>query len=325
MRSRIAQSTQVKSASTTVQSPKSRCSSDGDLRGLGGVRQPPLPSTTHLPTPCSLYDARHRIWAPRAGNAPGAGRHEFEAADPPEAVDQTKAPVQVGVPDRHPGGSSTTVQQGRRSASWEGSDTALESHGPPLTRGRTKFSKSRRSRQWPKYGHIRPTADANKAVAEVEAQQRRRPASGSGVYDEVKSCCPVNFTDSTTQPLPPRGSRDLLRLEEDGALPYEGARHCLGVFVFHQRAALSPAKALGTARASLSLTTVHSPKSRCSSDGDLPQRAGFSFWGLGFRVQESHHQGALQRKWSQQTEKENMEWFRGGLVSKAHGLCITRF
>ena len=31
-----------------------------------------------------------------------------------------------------------------------------------------------------------------------------------------------------TRALPPRGSRDPLRVAEGGALPYEGARHCPG-------------------------------------------------------------------------------------------------
>ena len=48
------------------------------------------------------------------------------------------------------------------------------------------------------------------------------------VYDEVKSCRPVNFTDSVSRELPPRGSREPPRLAEGGALPYEGARHCPG-------------------------------------------------------------------------------------------------
>ena len=41
---------------------------------------------------------------------------------------------------------------------------------------------------------------------------------------------PNNFTRA----LPLRGSRDPLRLEEGGALPYEGARHCPGFALQHQ-------------------------------------------------------------------------------------------
>ena len=52
---------------------------------------------------------------------------------------------------------------------------------------------------------------------------------GDTLYGAVKSCRPVNFTDSTTQPLPRRGSRDPLRLSQ----------------------APCPAKAPGTAWASL--------------------------------------------------------------------------
>ena len=34
--------------------------------------------------------------------------------------------------------------------------------------------------------------------------------------------------DRLTNALPPRGSKDALRLAEGSALPYEGARHCPG-------------------------------------------------------------------------------------------------
>jgi hypothetical protein len=54
-------------------------------------------------------------------------------------------------------------------------------------------------------------------------------ARGGTLYSALKSYRPVNFTDSTTQPLPRRGSRDPLRLSQ----------------------APCPAKAPGTAWASL--------------------------------------------------------------------------
>ena len=55
------------------------------------------------------------------------------------------------------------------------------------------------------------------------------PALEHGIYDEVKSYRPGNFTDSkTTRGCPVRGSRDPLGLAGGGALPYEGARHCPG-------------------------------------------------------------------------------------------------
>jgi len=40
----------------------------------------------------------------------------------------------------------------------------------------------------------------------------------------VQSTLPTRFTRA----LPPRGSRDPLRVAEGGTLPYEGARHCPG-------------------------------------------------------------------------------------------------
>ena len=43
-----------------------------------------------------------------------------------------------------------------------------------------------------------------------------------------KSKVVVKSPRPNTKALPPRGSRDLPRLAEGGALPYEGARHCPG-------------------------------------------------------------------------------------------------
>ena len=51
-----------------------------------------------------------------------------------------------------------------------------------------------------------------------------RPKSKVAVQSTLLTPRPNRFTRA----LPPRGSRDLLRLAEGGALPYEGARHCPG-------------------------------------------------------------------------------------------------
>jgi hypothetical protein len=100
-------------------------------------------------------------------------------------------------------------------------------------------------------------------------------------YNEVKSYRPVNFTDSTAQPLPPRGSGDSLRVAEGGALPYEGARHCPG-FSVRQDWIMSAA----------------SPSRFCFA-ATFVAVSGF--------IQE-------------QILSRNVERFRGGLVFKAHTL-----
>jgi len=79
----------------------------------------------------------------------------------------------------------------------------------------------------------------NRRAVEVLADQQlvrvgQLPTQNRLVTLQTKSKVVVQSTLLTQSPnrftraLPPRGSRDPLRLAEGGALPYEGARHCPG-------------------------------------------------------------------------------------------------